>query len=134
MATVTKVLTVDDARAIRALVRKALKGDFAIEEAVDGQAGLAKVEEFAPDVILLDVTMPVMGGSEMLERLRASGDETPVIILSSERESSIIEPMLAQRAVFGIVRKPFKPAWLLEAIAKVVESDGGANAFPRKVS
>ncbi|MDH5671904.1 MAG: response regulator [Myxococcales bacterium] len=104
-----KVLTVDDARAVRMMISKALK-DLQIElfEAEDGQVGLQKVGECEPDLILLDVTMPVMDGPTMLKELRATGNQTPVILLTAESGSTIIGPMLSAGAVFDYVIKPFK--------------------------
>lgn len=121
----TQILTVDDARAVRMLVRKALKEmPFDIEEAEDGEKGLAKVEECRPDLILLDVTMPVMDGPGMLNALRAKGDQTPVILLTAESGSSIIGPMLQQGGVCDYVIKPFKPEQLRAKVIEALQSQG----------
>ena len=70
----TRILTVDDSRAVRMLVKKALADmAFEIDEAEDGEKGLVAVDQNAPDLILLDVTMPVLDGPGMLERLRGRG-------------------------------------------------------------
>lgn len=123
-----RILTIDDARAVRMLVRKALSEmPFDIEEAEDGEKGLAKVSECNPDLILLDVTMPVMDGPAMLDKLRARGDQTPVILLTAESGSSIIGPMLQQGGVSDYIIKPFKPDQLR---AKVIEALQSAGAVP----
>src|SRR3569833_2465354 len=85
------ILTVDDSSTIRSIINKTL-GDlgFLIEQAEDGEQGLAKLREVSVDLILLDVTMPVMDGPTMLEKLRASGNRTPVIMLTSESKRSIM--------------------------------------------
>lgn len=124
----TQILTVDDARAVRMLVRKALKEmPFDIEEAEDGEKGLEKVSECNPDLILLDVTMPVLDGPGMLTKLRAQGDQTPVILLTAESGSSIIGPMLQQGGICDYIIKPFKPDQLR---AKVIEALQNQGAMP----
>ncbi|MDD9942511.1 MAG: response regulator [Myxococcales bacterium] len=121
----TTILTIDDARAVRMLVRKALKEmPFDIEEAEDGEKGLEKVGECTPDLILLDVTMPVMDGPAMLEKLRAQGDQTPVILLTAESGSAIIGPMLQRGGVCDYVIKPFKPEQLRAKVIEALQSQG----------
>lgn len=131
----TRILTVDDARAVRMLVRKALKEmPFDIEEAEDGEKGLAKVGECNPDLILLDVTMPVMDGPAMLEALRAQGDQTPVILLTAESGSTIIGPMLQRGGVCDYIIKPFKPEQLRAKVIEALQSQGAVPdlAMPSK--
>ena len=67
-----KILTVDDSKTIRLIVTKAFKSfDCTILEAANGVVGLAIASREKPDVILLDYTMPVMDGLEVLARLRS---------------------------------------------------------------
>src|SRR4051812_9406368 len=88
---VTRILTVDDSRAVRMLVKKALADmAFEIDEAEDGEKGLQAVDQNPPDLILLDVTMPVLDGPGMLERLRSRGISTPVLLLTAESGTSVI--------------------------------------------
>ncbi|GEM_PF-2680848 len=85
-------LTVDDSSTIRSIINKTLgELGFEFEQAEDGQQGLAKLEELSVDLILLDVTMPVMDGPTMLEKLRGAGNRTPVVMLTSEAKRSIID-------------------------------------------
>jgi CheY-like chemotaxis protein len=120
------VLTIDDSRALRAIVKRALGGLEEVElfEAEDGQKGLAAVEEHRPDLILLDVTMPVMDGPETLRQLRATGNNTPVILLTAESKMSVIAPMMKQGFQDYIV-KPFKNEELVAKVSKVLALDGG---------
>jgi len=121
-----RVLTIDDSRALRAIVKRALGGLEEVElfEAEDGQKGLAAVEEHRPDLILLDVTMPVMDGPETLRQLRATGNNTPVILLTAESKMSVIAPMMKQGFQDYIV-KPFKNEELVAKVSKVLALDGG---------
>lgn len=123
----TQILTVDDARAVRMLVRKALKEmPFDIEEAEDGEQGLVKVDECSPDLILLDVTMPVLDGPGMLSKLRAKGNQTPVILLTAESGSTIIGPMLQEGGICDYIIKPFKPDQLRAKVIEALKNDGAA--------
>jgi two-component system cell cycle response regulator len=110
---VTRILTVDDSRAVRMLVKKALADmAFEIDEAEDGEKGLLAVDQNPPDLILLDVTMPVLDGPGMLERLRGRGISTPVLLLTAESGTSVIGPMLKQGGICEYIVKPFKPEQL----------------------
>lgn len=110
------------------LVKKALADmAFEIDEAEDGEKGLAAVEQTPPDLILLDVTMPVLDGPGMLERLRGRGVSTPVLLLTAESGTSVIGPMLKQGGVCEYIVKPFKPEQLR---AKVIEALQRTGALP----
>jgi two-component system cell cycle response regulator len=122
---VTRILTVDDSRAVRMLVKKALADmAFEIDEAEDGEKGLAAVEENAPDLILLDVTMPVLDGPGMLERLRGRGISTPVLLLTAESGTSVIGPMLKQGGICEYIVKPFKPEQLRAKVIEALQRNG----------
>jgi DNA-binding response OmpR family regulator len=115
-----RILTVDDSRAMRSIIQKAL-AVFSVEvlQAADGQQGLAAVEESAPDLILLDLTMPVMDGAAMLKELRGRGNRTPVILLTAESGTSTIGPLLPLGFEDYIV-KPFKAEELHKKVTKVL--------------
>jgi DNA-binding response OmpR family regulator len=78
------VLLVDDDAAIRRAVGAGLELEgFRVVRASGGRAALAAVEAVSPAVILLDLSMPDLDGLEVLRRLRASGDDVPVCVLSA---------------------------------------------------
>jgi two-component system chemotaxis response regulator CheB len=82
----TRVLLVDDSTVMRSLLRSVLLTDKALEvagTAVDGVTALQAVETLRPDLVLLDVEMPVMDGVATLRELRARGHRVPVIMCSS---------------------------------------------------
>ena len=81
-----KILIVEDEQVIAQMYLFKLESEgFKVKIANNGEEGLRAVSEFAPDLILLDLRMPVMSGDEMLERLRATkiGSEIKVIILTN---------------------------------------------------
>ncbi len=79
-----RVLVVDDDDDIRQLLASALRfAGFVIDSCTDGRAALDRVEQFDPDLVLLDVMMPRLDGFEVCRRLRDSGVETPVIFLTA---------------------------------------------------
>jgi two-component system, cell cycle response regulator len=122
---VTRILTVDDSRAVRMLVKKALTDmAFDIDEAEDGEKGLAAVEQNQPDLILLDVTIPVLVGLGVLERLRTRGIPTPVILLTAESGTSVIGPMLKQGGICEYIVKPFKPEQLRAKVIEALQKSG----------
>ncbi len=81
-----RVLLCDDAEGFRALMRSSLAEDPSIEvvgEAGDGVAGVDAAAELQPDVVLLDMSMPRMGGLQAIPRMRRRAPGTSIIGLSS---------------------------------------------------
>ncbi len=82
-----RILVVDDERAARDALRRALRLEgYEVELASDGEEALALHRQQEPDLILLDVLMPRLDGLDTCRRLRASGDTTPVLILTARVE------------------------------------------------
>jgi two-component system, OmpR family, response regulator MprA len=78
------ILVVDDDPPIRRMLDRTLVAEgYAVESAADGGAALAAVERSAPDLIVLDVTMPGVDGLAVCRRLRAKGLATPVLLLTA---------------------------------------------------
>jgi two-component system cell cycle response regulator len=121
----TRVLTVDDSRAIRNIVQKQLADcGIDIDEAEDGEKGLAALEECHYDLIVLDVTMPVMDGPTMLTKLREAGNKTPVLMLTSESKRSVIAGCM-KAGIDDYILKPFKPEELRAKVFKSLKREGG---------
>jgi two-component system response regulator MprA len=85
-----KILVVDDERAVRESLKRALELEgYEIELAADGQEALQRLEkngESQPDAVLLDVLMPNVDGLEVCRRLRKSGNRVPVLMLTARDE------------------------------------------------
>jgi two-component system response regulator MprA len=79
-----RVLVVDDDSSIRRMLERTLAAEgYDTAAAVDGGAGLAAVERFAPDLIILDVVMPGLDGLAVARRLRATGVQSPILFLTA---------------------------------------------------
>jgi two-component system cell cycle response regulator len=118
-----KILTVDDSKTVRIIVRKAFKGfDCDIIEAANGVEGLAMAAKDRPDLILLDVTMPVMDGVEMLTKLKADPllKSIPVMMLTAEggREHVL---KIAKIGVRDYIVKPFKEDVLVDKTGRIID-------------
>ena len=119
-----RVLVVDDESDIVSTIQYRLKFcEFDVITASNGKEGLEKAANEKPDIILLDINMPVMDGHEMLERLRSRPDlkDTPVIMLTAYSDGKDI----AKAADLGIadyVTKPFDFTELMEKISNALEN------------
>lgn len=117
-----KVLSVDDSRTIRLIVTRSLKPfGCTVVEASNGEEGLAAAAKEKPDLILLDISMPVMDGVTMLTRLKE--DEAlkaiPVIMLTAEAgRDNVLQ--IAKLGVRDYLVKPFKDQQLIEKVGRVI--------------
>ena len=104
-----KILVVDDDNVVRLFLRRLCAKKFSIEilEGINGAEGLAIAEKEHPDIVLLDVTMPVMDGVEFLEKFRAQPafQKTPVLVMTAVSEKSIVGKLVAL-GISGYVLKP----------------------------
>lgn len=131
-----KILTVDDSKSIRMIVTKALKPfDVDVLEASNGVEGVAVAMRERPDLILLDLTMPIMDGSECLAKLKSHADlkNTPVIMLTSESgRDNVVK--IAKMGVRDYLVKPFKEDMLIERAGRIIElkaKGGGVKKVKR---
>lgn len=105
----SRILTVDDSKTVRLIVRRALKPfDCAVYEAPNGAVGIELALHARPDIILLDVIMPVMDGERMLHELRSSPDlrHVPVIMLATG-ESMSVWLRVHETGIVDFIAKPF---------------------------
>ena len=97
-----RVLLCDDVEPFRALMRYTLEEDpliTVVGEAGDGEAGVRAVEELQPDVVLLDISMPMLDGMEAIPAMLARAPNTRIVALSGFGAERMAEPVLAQGAV-----------------------------------
>ena len=118
-----KILTVDDSKTVRIIVRKAFKTyDCEILEAGNGVEGLALAAKENPDLILLDVTMPVMDGVEMLTKLKSDPalKGIPVMMLTAEGGRDNVQK-IAKIGVRDYLVKQFMEDVLIEKAGRVID-------------
>jgi two-component system response regulator MprA len=124
-----KILVVDDERAVRESLRRALELEgYEVELAEDGHDALVRLEgERQPDAVLLDVLMPGLDGLEVCRRLRRAGSRLPVLMLTARDEvRNRVEGLDA--GADDYVTKPFALEELLariRALLRRASSDGG---------
>lgn len=134
-----KVLTVDDSKTIRMVVKKAFKPfDCELFEGENGVEGLAAAAREKPDLIILDITMPVMDGKEMLAKLKSEPTlkDIPVIMLTAESGKENVMQIL-KMGIKDYMVKPFKGEELIQRATKIVElkphkGDGAEGAESEK--
>lgn len=112
------VVLVDDEQALRRGIRFILEGAADIEvvaEAGNGRDGVARVLDLHPDVVLMDIRMPVMDGIEAAGKLRASAPETPVVMLTAfDTDEFIVDALHA--GAMGFLLKTIEPEGLVSAV------------------
>lgn len=116
-----RVLLADDHPFVRKGIRGWLSGTETVEvvdEAVNGQEAIAKTKELSPDIVLMDVDMPKMGGLEATRVIRKEYPNTRVLILSMHTDKAVVLQII-QSGAQGYVLKDAPPADLLRAIESV---------------
>ncbi len=114
-----KVLVIDDSPTLRKLLRFYLeKKGYSVDEAHNGRVGLESISRTPFDLIILDMDMPVMSGSQVLEQLKKMENlNTPILILSADKEEESKAIGMALGASYYMT-KPFKPT---EVVARIEE-------------
>lgn len=135
MTAATRIVLADDQAMVRAglaLILGAETDLVVVAQVEDGVRLLAAVRELRPDVVLTDVRMPRMDGTEAIRRLREQQDAPPVLALTTFDDDDVLWPTLAAGAA-GLVLKD-SPAETLVAAVRAVASGGAwldARVLPR---
>ena len=120
----TKIAIIEDDAAISQMYRIKFEAeDYEVETAENGKLGLELAKEMQPDIILLDLMMPIMTGEEMLARLRKTdwGKKIKVIVLTNRGEQEI-PPEVKQLGVDAII---LKAAMTPRQVAELVKAKLG---------
>ena len=115
------VLIVDDEFGLAEMASELLvMAGYRVAMAINGKLALASLNQMRPDVILLDVMMPIMSGPEMLAALKADENfrDIPVIMMSAAGRSVLDE--FARANIAGFLHKPFTYDQLMAALAAVL--------------
>jgi len=116
------VIIADDNNLLRPAIRRVLEqaGDIeVIGEAEDGQAALDLVERLAPDVLVLDVSMPRLGGIQACEQVGALGTRTRVVMFSTHAGQDVVGRALLKGAMGYVFKKPGAIRELVPAVRAV---------------
>ena len=112
----TRVLLADDHVPLLERVTALLEGEYdVVGTAVDGQTALDSVAELEPDVLILDISMPVLNGIQVANQLGDSGSETKIVFLTVHEDKDFARAALATGAL-GYVIKPRIASDLVAAI------------------
>ena len=116
-----KILVVDDAEFNRDLIVQLLVDDYQILEAVDGQDGLNKAAAERPDLILMDLGMPVMDGWEATRRIKANPDLKHIPIIAVTSHAMVGDEIQAREAgCDDYIPKPVDENVLLKKVKKFI--------------
>ena len=109
-----RVLIVDDEPHVRELLREFLTGlGYDVATAATGLDALDAVPDFRPDVIVLDMLMPLLSGKDVLGALRRTGSTAPVILISGNDDST-------NEGFFAVLTKPFDLGGMAGVVAAAV--------------
>ena len=123
-----KVLIVDDNPDILSLLRANLRAaGFDTDEALNGEEALRRIEESPPDVILLDLMMPVLDGWGVLEALKDRPDRPPIIVVTAAEFAEGVD-RANRLGVTAYVTKPFNVAGLVDLVTSIGSSGRGRSA------
>jgi two-component system nitrogen regulation response regulator NtrX len=116
-----KILIIDDEKSIRKTLREILEYEnFKVDEAGDGQEGFSLASKEKYDIILCDIKMPKMDGIEFLEKMTASGSDTPVVMISGHGNiETAVEAV--KKGAFDYIAKPLDLNRLLVTVRNALD-------------
>jgi len=117
-----KVLIVDDSPTEIQVIKNAIEGDgYEIDTALDGTLALKKCIDFQPDLVLLDVVMPVKDGFSVCRDIKKNPQTKDIkIIIVTGKNKELDKIWSMKQGADSYVAKPFEPTELLEAVAQMI--------------
>lgn len=118
-----KILIIEDEIAYVKLLREKLSENYTVQDAKDGKDGLEKALKTKPDLILLDIRMPILNGFEVLHELRkdAYGKHAKVILLTNlEPDADMLEKILTDKPLYYFVKSDIELMQLLTVISEAL--------------
>jgi CheY-like chemotaxis protein len=116
------VLLADDEEDIKTIVKMFLESKgYEVITAFDGLDAIDKAKQLVPDMIFMDIMMPVIDGIEVTRQLKAS-EETkniPIVMLTAAAKSQMVDKAIAAGAV-EYIAKPFDPDALLKTVVRIL--------------
>ena len=115
-----RVLVVDDAAFMRLNLKNILKDEFEVAgEAENGKEAVELYQELDPDIVTMDITMPIMDGLEAIKAIQDIDPNAQIVVCSAMGQQKIVIQAIEMGAKDFIV-KPFKKDRVLEAVKKLV--------------
>lgn len=127
MHNLKKIIYIDDQMDILLIAEYALKsiGEYDVLMCESGEEALAKIDDYNPDLILLDVMMPELSGPETLSKIREKKlfKTTPVIFITAKIfPCEVADLMSCDKDVIGVIPKPFDPNTISKSIQSAWDS------------
>lgn len=121
METKKRVFVVDDSTITRLFIIDAIKDieNLEITQLMNGEQLLVKLEEFVPDLVILDSVMPVMDGLTALEKIREKNIQVPIIICTADIQSTTRARAISLGAT-DFINKPIQKPLIFEAVKKIL--------------
>lgn len=117
-----RILVVDDESSLRLAFRYTLRGrGHRVDECATGQAALEQLARHDYDLVILDQQMPDLKGTEVLQRIRERGLETPVIMVSAFGSSRVVDAARKLDCA-AFLHKPVTPQELRSAVSTAIQS------------
>lgn len=128
------ILIVDDDRMNLVTAQKFLMGEYKVVGVNSGKQAFKYLMKFRPDLILLDIFMPEIGGFEVMKLLQENKDwcKIPVIFLTADRKTET-ESKCFQMGAHDFITKPFEPGIMLNRIRRAIELDGYRKDLQRRL-
>ncbi|MGN0152313.1 MAG: response regulator [Wujia sp.] len=117
------ILIVDDSRTSRRILKGILEGDghTVVAEATNGQEGYDFYVKYKPDLVTMDITMPVMTGVESLKKIKSEFPEAKVVMVSAAgQQHNMLEAV--QNGAAEFIAKPFDVKEIVRVINAVLEA------------
>ena len=125
----TSILIVEDHPTMRDAMRLVLEEDgYEVEEATDGEAGIAAVRARPPDIVLLDLNIPVASGAQVLETLKADPSTAAVLVVIVTATGEEGRQRALAQGADGYITKPFSPLALLRTVERVLRDSGPSGS------
>lgn len=117
-----KILLIEDDSFLVDIYTTKLKEDgFSVASAFDGEEGLKKIEEEKPDLVLLDIVIPIIDGWEFLKKIRKINKDLKIIILSNLGQKADVEKGLKLGATKYLIKAHHNPSEVVEEVEKLLK-------------
>lgn len=117
----TKIAIIEDDPIISQMYRMKFEAEgYSVQVAENGELGVALVAEYKPDMVLLDMHMPVMNGAEALRGIRDTNKQVPVIILTNLGEEEAPKDLKTLGVSGYIVKAELTPSQVLARVKKAL--------------